>query len=51
MLLLAEPNQEIIWLYVSMEKTLRMDILHSLHHLVSDHKHGFNGKLSFAVIK
>ena len=44
-------NQEIIRLYVSVQKTSRVEILDSSYHLVRDHEHCFQTEFTTAVIK
>ena len=40
-LLLAEPDQEIVWLYVSVEETVLMDEFNTLEQLNREHEHRF----------
>lgn len=41
---LAKSHQEIVWLYVSMNIVLPMDLLNALDHLVSNHKNCLHGE-------
>ena len=50
-LLLADSNQEVVWLNITMEEVPRMDKLNSLEHLIGQHKHCFKGEFALAVVE
>jgi len=50
-LLLPNPNKEIVRLYVSMQEMSRVHVLYSLDHLVSEHEHCLQAKFPLAVIE
>ena len=50
-LLLANSNEEVVRLDITMEEVPRMDELDSLEHLIGQHKHCFQGEFAFAVVK
>lgn len=37
-LILGQSDQEIVWFYISVDKVVRMDVLESLQHLLSQHE-------------
>ena len=50
-LLLADSNEEVIGLDVSVQEVARVDELDSLQHLVSQHKDCLEGELTLAVVE
>ena len=50
-LLLADSNQEVVRLNITMEEVPRMDKLNSLEHLIGQHKHCFKGEFALAVVE
>ena len=50
-LLLADSNQEVVWLNITMEEVPRMDKLNSLEHLIGQHKYCFKGEFALAVVE
>ena len=50
-LLLADANEEIVGLDITMEEVPRVDKLDSLEHLIGQHKHCFQGEFAFAVVE
>ena len=50
-LLLADANEEVVRLDITMEEVPRMDKLNSLEHLIGQHKHCFQGEFAFAVVE
>ena len=51
MLLLANSYQEIVWLYISVQKVPRMNKLNSLKHLVRKHEYSFESELALAIVE
>mmetsp|Transcript_25048 Transcript_25048/g.57679 ORF Transcript_25048/g.57679 Transcript_25048/m.57679 type:complete len:367 (+) Transcript_25048:66-1166(+) len=49
--LLAKSHEKIIWLDISVDETLGVDVLHSAKHLVSKHQHSLQAELPGAKIK
>ena len=50
-LFFADSYQEIIRLYVSMQKMATVNKLNSLQHLIGQHEHCFEAEFAFAVIQ
>ena len=50
-LLLADADEEVVRLDITMEEVPRMDKLDSLEHLIGQHKHCFKGEFAFAVVE
>ena len=48
---LANTNQKIVWLYVAMEKSARMNILDALDHLVGEHQDCMQRKATMTIVK
>ena len=50
-LFLSNADEEVIWLYVSVQEVTGVHELDALEHLVSQHEHGLQRKLALAVIE
>ena len=50
-LLLADADEEVVRLDITMEEVPRMDKLNSLEHLIGQHKHCFKREFAFAVVE
>ena len=50
-LLLADADEEVVRLDITMEEVPRMDKLNSLEHLIGQHKHCFKGEFALAVVE
>jgi len=50
-LFLADSDQEIVWLNVSVKEMTGVYELDSLKHLIGQHEDGLKGKLAFAVVE
>lgn len=51
MLFLANANQKVIRLNVSVKEVARVHEFDSLKHLISEHEHSLEGELALAVVK
>jgi len=51
MLLLANSDQKVIRLDISMQEMARVNEFNSLKHLIGQHEDGLQGELAFAIVK